>query len=305
MTSSSLPRSNTNLLSVSDLSVATSRGDRIVSGVSLTLERGQCLALVGESGSGKSMTAMSVAGLLPEGISAAGTVSLQGSDLLALSSRERRALSGPGIGYVFQDAMSALHPLMSIREQLTRPMRLHLRLSRSQADTRALDLLERVGLTDPRTVLHGYIHQLSGGMRQRVMIAMAISCDPVLLIADEPTTALDAAVQGRILDLLADLRTSQDIGILLISHDLALVAKHSHDVAVMYQGDLKEQGPTQQVLRAPRHPYTRSLLAASPERNRGARRLPTIADVTQDPGGAGTPRDVSTTASDDAGAHHA
>jgi ABC-type dipeptide/oligopeptide/nickel transport system ATPase component len=304
MTMSAQSKPHTPLLSVSDLTVTTARGDRLVSGVSFSLDRGKCLALVGESGSGKSMTAMSVAGLLPDGIRADGALALDGTDLLSLSLRERRALSGPNIGYVFQDAMSALHPLMSIREQLTRPMRLHLDMSRTQADARALDLLDRVGIKDPHGVLHGYIHQLSGGMRQRVMIAMAICCDPVLLIADEPTTALDAAVQGKILELLADLRTSLDIAILLISHDLALVAKHSHDVAVMYQGDLKEQGPTDRVLHTPEHPYTKSLLAASPERNRDARRLPTIADFTSDSGTASLGDDAIPTASTGAGARH-
>jgi ABC-type dipeptide/oligopeptide/nickel transport system ATPase component len=220
------------------------------------------------------MTAKAVAGLLPPGISATGSARLDGRELLTLDERGRRRIAGPGIGFVFQDAMSALHPLMTIREQMIRPIRLHLGLGRRQAAARALDLLDRVGIREPADVLNGYIHQLSGGMRQRVMIAMAISCDPGVLIADEPTTALDAAVQERILELVADLRTSQDIAVLLISHDLAVVSRHSDRIAVMYGGRLLESGRTHDVLRNPQHPYTRGLLDASPERNRGARRLP-------------------------------
>lgn len=266
----------TSLLDVTGLSVRTASSVELVSDASFSIEAGECLALVGESGSGKSMTAKAIAGLLPAGIRADGAVTLEGRELLTLTPRQRREIAATKIGFVFQDAMSALHPLLSIREQMTRPIRLHLGLDAKAADERVLDLLDRVGIRQPREVIRGYIHQLSGGMRQRVMIAMAISCDPQFVIADEPTTALDAAVQARILDLLTDLRESQDIGMLLISHDLPLVSRYSDRVAVMYGGSLIEIGSTHRVLEEPERDYTKALLAASPERSRGAKRLPMI-----------------------------
>ena len=264
------------LLRVEDLTVRPGDAPAIVSGVGFSIDRGECLALVGESGSGKSMSAMAIAGLLPAVMRASGRVLLEGRDVLPLEPRERRELSGSRIGFVFQDAMSALHPLMRIREQLTRPLRLHKGLGKREAAERAAELLDQVGIRNPEDVLSGYIHQLSGGMRQRVMIAMAISCDPDLVIADEPTTALDAAVQGRILELLSDLRVSRDIAVLLISHDLAVVSKHSDRIAVMFRGRVMESGATREVIHDPQHAYTKALLNASPDRNRGARRLPTI-----------------------------
>lgn len=263
----------TTYLEVAGLKVATPQAE-LVSGVSLSIGRRECLALVGESGSGKTMTARAIAGLLPGAITASGSVMLDDRDLLSIGPKERREISGPGIGFVFQDAMSALHPLMSIREQMVRPLRQHLKLGKKAARARALELLEQVGIVDARSVLDGYIHQLSGGMRQRVMIAMAVSCGPGLLIADEPTTALDANVQEKILRLITDLKNDGDIAVLLISHDLPLVSRYSDRIAVMYGGKVLETGVTSQVLTGPQHPYTQGLLAASPERNRGARRLP-------------------------------
>src|SRR6187402_1078371 len=189
------------LLSVDGLSVALERRGReslpIVSDVHLTIQRGECLALVGESGSGKSITASAIASLLPDQMKQEGVVTLAGSDISALDEKRRLTVSGSQIGYVFQDAMSALHPLMSIREQMVRPIRIHRKCSRKDAERRAADLLDQVGISSVDDVLASYIHQLSGGMRQRVMIALAISSEPSLLIADEPTTALDAAVQER------------------------------------------------------------------------------------------------------------
>lgn len=222
------------------------------------------------------MTALAVSGLLPDGITADGNAEMSGKNLLSLDVRARRKFAGPHIGFVFQDAMSALHPLMSIREQLTRPLRLHMGLGRKAAYARATELLDQVGIRNPEEVLSGYIHQLSGGMRQRVMIAMAISCSPEVLIADEPTTALDASVQERILELLSSLRISHNIAVLLITHDMKVVSRHSDRIAVMYAGQFVETGSTHDVLTRPDHPYTRALLSASPELSHGADRLTTI-----------------------------
>lgn len=268
------------LLRTEGLSVALKRRAntplQIVSDVALSVRRGECLALVGESGSGKSITAMAIASLLPDQMTQHGAVTLSGEDISDLTERRRLKVSGSKIGYVFQDAMTALHPLMSIREQMIRPIRLHRKCGRKEAERRAAELLDQVGIPSVQDVLSSYIHQLSGGMRQRVMIAMAISCEPSLLIADEPTTALDAAVQGRILDLLRDLRITNNLAVLLISHDMTVVAKHSTRLAVMYAGQIVETGTTASVLASPRHPYTQALIDASPERNRKAPRLPTI-----------------------------
>lgn len=264
------------VLTVTGLTVQTSQGVELVSGASFSLTRGESFALVGESGSGKTLTALAISGLLPEGISATGNVDMEGANLLALGDRARRKYAGPRIGFVFQDAMSALHPLMSINEQLTRPLRLHMKLSKKAAHERAKELLDQVGIHSPEEILAGYIHQLSGGMRQRVMIAMAIACEPDVLIADEPTTALDASVQGRILDLLTSLQTSLDIAVLLITHDMKVVSRYSEKIAVMYAGQCVETGRTRSVLDSPGHPYTNALLEASPELSRGAARLATI-----------------------------
>lgn len=248
----------------------------LVSDVTLAVRRGECLAIVGESGSGKSITAMSIAGLLPSNMTISGSVRLDGDELTTMSSPERRRLGGSEIGFIFQDAMTALHPLMSIREQMIRPIRQHLRCSRKEAESRARDLLDRVGIPVDREILNSYVHQLSGGMRQRVMIAMALSCGPSLVVADEPTTALDAGVQGQILELLQVLRHDEDLAMILISHDISVVARYSDRLAVMYAGQIVEMGQTHGLLQAPTHPYTDALVRASPEHGVVPDRLPTI-----------------------------
>ncbi|MEE2038832.1 ABC transporter ATP-binding protein [Nocardiopsis sp. CT-R113] len=260
-----------------DVDIMTVGGShRVVHGLDLTLRRGRTLGVVGESGSGKSMTATAVAGILPDAAVASGSVLYQGRDLLALTARERRRLAGPEIGFVFQEPMSALHPTMTIGRQMAAPLRLHLGLTRRLARERSAELLDLVGIPPSRGVLDAYVHQLSGGMRQRVMIAMSISCEPSLLIADEPTTALDATVQKQILDLLARLRGELGLSMILISHDLGLVAEHTDDVTVMLDGHVMESGPTGRVVSSPESGYTQGLLEASPRLGRSPRRLPVI-----------------------------
>lgn len=263
------------LLRVSGLSARISDFP-LVREVGFEVHRGRTLAVVGESGSGKSITAAAVMGILPPQITAEGSVFFDGTELLGEPAKRRRARGGAEIGYVFQEPMSALHPLLRIGTQMIRPLRHHLGLSRREARDRALELLEQVGLGRERKVLDAYVHELSGGMRQRVMIAMAISCRPRLLLADEPTTALDPTVQQQILGLLVQLREELDLALVLISHDLGLVARHSDDVLVMYDGRVVEQGPTPQVVDRPEHPYTRALIDAAPRLGRRPDRLPTI-----------------------------
>jgi ABC-type glutathione transport system ATPase component len=263
------------VLRVSGLSARI--GDlQLVREVGFEVRRGRTLAVVGESGSGKSITAAAVMGILPPQITAAGSVFFDGTELLGEPVRRRRARGGAEIGYVFQEPMSALHPLLRIGTQMIRPLRHHLGLSRREARDRAVELLEQVGLGRERKVLDAYVHELSGGMRQRVMIAMAISCGPRLLLADEPTTALDPTVQQQILRLLVRLREELDLALVLISHDLGLVARYSDEVLVMYDGRVVEQGPTAQVIERPEQPYTRALIEAAPRLGRRLDRLPTI-----------------------------
>lgn len=259
------------------VSVRTSAGDRtLVDDVSLALEAGSTLAIVGESGSGKTMTAGAIMGILPESVRASGSIAYRGRQLLSLSAEQRRKLSGPSIGYIFQEAMSALHPMLTIEEQMTRPMREHLRISRRDARSRAEGLLEEVGISRDREVLRSYVHELSGGMRQRVMIAIAISCGPDLLLADEPTTALDATVQKQILELLLRLRTERSLGLILISHDLGLVSRYADSIAVMLDGRIREHGRINEVLTSPRDLYTRQLINAAPRIGQSLDRLPEL-----------------------------
>ncbi|MGW6443259.1 ABC transporter ATP-binding protein [Lentzea sp. NPDC055074] len=263
------------VLRVSGLSARV--GDlELVREVGFEVRSGRTLAVVGESGSGKSITAAAVMGILPPQITAEGSVLFDGTELLTEPAARRRARGGAEIGYVFQEPMSALHPLLRIGTQMIRPLRHHLGLSRREARDRALELLEQVGLGRERRVLDAYVHELSGGMRQRVMIAMAISCGPRLLLADEPTTALDPTVQQQILRLLVRLREELDLALVLISHDLGLVARYSDEVLVMYDGRVVEQGPTEHVIAGPAQPYTRALIDAAPRLGRRLDRLPTI-----------------------------
>ena len=278
------------LLEVEGLSVtlATARGPaRVLRDVSFKLEAGGTLGLIGESGSGKSMTALALLGLLPEGAAVSGSVRFKGAELTALDDTALCALRGDRIGIVFQEPMSALNPLHTIARQIAEPMLLHEKISAREAGGRAIALLERVGIPDAARRAQAYPHQLSGGQRQRVTIAMALACGPDLLIADEPTTALDVTVQGQILDLLAGLSEERGMAMMLISHDLGVIAENAEAMMVMYGGSIVESGPTDALFRRLAHPYSRGLFAARPRLGggRGARlaamagTVPDLADL--------------------------
>ncbi|GAA3176549.1 ABC transporter ATP-binding protein [Streptomyces virens] len=250
---------------------------RAVDGVSFSVRRGRTLALLGESGCGKSMTALSVVGLLdPAAEVTAGAVRVRGQDTLRMSAAERRKLAGPVLSIVFQDALTALNPVQPVGRQIGEPFRIHRGLSRRQAEEKAIELMTRVGIPEPRQRAKSYPHQFSGGMRQRLLIAMAVALDPDVLIADEPTTALDVTVQAQIMRLLRDLQAERDMAVVLITHDLAVVAQRADDVVVMYAGTVVEQGPVHDVFTSPRHPYTRGLLDSVPEDAERGRPLPAV-----------------------------
>jgi oligopeptide/dipeptide ABC transporter ATP-binding protein len=243
-----------------------------VNDVSFTIRSGETLGLVGESGSGKSVTAFSIVRLVqPPGRITAGRVVFQDRDLLTLPDDRMREVRGAGIGFVFQEPMAALNPVMRIGAHIAEALRVHGLASRSDARTRAIDLLRAVKITDPERRVDDYPHQLSGGMRQRVMIAIALACRPPLVIADEPTTALDVTVQAQILELLRDMKREFGISLLLITHDFGVVAENADRVAIMYAGRIVEQGPVRDIFRQPAHPYTRGLLASIPGGLPGAR----------------------------------
>ncbi|HUG25631.1 ABC transporter ATP-binding protein [Piscinibacter sp.] len=233
-------------------------------GIDFGLERGQTVGLIGESGCGKSMTALALMGLMPEGASVSGSIRFDGQELLGLDDRAMCALRGRRIGMVFQEPMTALNPLHTVGAQVAEPLRRHLGMGRAQARAEALRLLERVHLPQPAQRLDAYPHQLSGGQRQRVMIAAALACGPDLLIADEPTTALDVTIQREILDLIAELVAESGMALLLISHDLGVMAQNVDRVFVMYGGTIVESGPTASVFERLAHPYSRGLFNARP-----------------------------------------
>ena len=258
------------LLEINDLEVAFGHGARrveAVRGVSLSVARGQSVGLVGESGSGKSVTALSVLRLLPYPFAQhpGGSIRLAGTELLTAPAHVMRAVRGARVGMVFQEPMTSLNPLHTIERQVAEVLKLHRGLTRRAARGRVIELLELVGIPDPAARLDAYPHQLSGGQRQRVMIAMALAGEPELLIADEPTTALDVTIQAQVLDLIDDLRRRLDMALLLITHDLNVVRKMATQVYVMTEGRIVEEGPTQRVLSSPAHPYTRRLLDAEPK----------------------------------------
>lgn len=256
--------------------------------VSFRLEAGRTLGIVGESGSGKSVLALAIMGLLPAGLRASGSVGLQGQELLTLSEKELCRIRGNRIGMIFQEPMTALNPAMSVGDQIAEGLEWHQGLSRRAARARALDLLQRVGIPEAKRRLDDFPHQLSGGQRQRVGIAIALACGPQLLIADEPTTALDVTVQAQILDLLADLVAEMDMGLILISHDLGVIAETADETLVIYAGVPLEFGTSRVLFQKPLHPYTRGLLSSMPGGRGGRRargvRLPTIAGVVPEPG---------------------
>jgi peptide/nickel transport system ATP-binding protein len=268
------------LLAVEGLQVTlpTPRGPaQALRGVSFSIERGERLGLIGESGCGKSMTALALMGLLPQGAAVEGHIRFTGDELVGASEARLAGLRGDRIGMIFQEPMTALNPLHTVGAQVAEPLRLHRGLSRAAAREQALALLERVRLPNPRERLDAYPHQLSGGQRQRVMIAAALACGPDLLIADEPTTALDVTIQAEILELIDELVAERGMALLLISHDLDVMARQVDRVGVMYGGTIVESGPTATLFQRLAHPYTRGLFGARPRlgRSRG-QPLPTI-----------------------------
>jgi len=263
------------LLSIDGLTVEfpSNKGPlRAVDGVSLQLARGETLGLVGESGSGKSMTALAIVGLVPApGAVVAGSVRFDGARVTGMRERELRRIRGAGIGFVFQEPMTALNPVFTIGSQLIETLEIH-GIARGKAAARkAEELFDAVRLPDPARRLRDYPHQLSGGQRQRALIAMALACNPALLVADEPTTALDVTVQAEILDLLREMKARFGLALLLITHDLGVVAETADRVAVMYAGRIVEQSPVADLFADPLHPYTRGLLRSMPGREQGRR----------------------------------
>ncbi len=257
------------ILAVRDLRVQISgrRGTvRAVDGVSLDVVRGEALGLVGESGSGKSMTLRAILGVLPpDARVTSGQILLDGADLVPRSQSALNRIRGPKIAMIFQEPMSALNPVMRVGHQIAEGPRVHLGYSRSKAAERALDLMRRVGIPDPERRFRAYPHEFSGGMRQRVMIAMALSCDPEIILCDEPTTALDVTIQDQILRLLARLCRESDVSLIFVTHDLPVVAQICQRVAVMYGGQIIEHGDTRDILLDPRHPYTLGLVRSAPD----------------------------------------
>jgi oligopeptide/dipeptide ABC transporter ATP-binding protein len=256
------------LLEVNHLKTAffTSRGEaRAVDDVSFSVGPGETLCLVGESGCGKSVTALSILRLVsPPGRITGGEILFNGRNLLTFSEPEMRSIRGNEIAMIFQDPMTSLNPVFTVGEQIAEAIRLHRKASRSEAWSQAIDGMRDVGIPAPEVRVRSYPHEMSGGMRQRVMIAMALACDPQVLIADEPTTALDVTIQAQILDLLSELQTRRNLGLLLITHDLGVVAETADRVAVMYAGQIIEEAPVEELFSRPRHPYTEGLLRAVP-----------------------------------------
>ncbi len=250
---------------------------KAVDGVSFTLEEGKTLAIVGESGCGKSVTAFSIMGLVtPPGRIVAGEIVFAGRELLRLSNAEMRAVRGNRISMIFQEPMTSLNPVMSIGFQIVEGLRLHRNFPRDAAREEAISLLRQVGIPSPSERFTSYPHQMSGGMRQRVMIAMALACSPQLLIADEPTTALDVTIQAQILELIGQLQRANRMALLLISHDLGIVAERAEQTAVMYAGKIVEYAPTSDLLTTPLHPYTEGLLSSLPQNAKPGEPLQTI-----------------------------
>jgi oligopeptide/dipeptide ABC transporter ATP-binding protein len=265
---------------------------RAVDGVSFKVEAGESLGIVGESGSGKSVTNLSILGLIPQppGEIKGGQALFNGKDLLKMSEGELQKIRGNKIGMIFQDPMSSLNPFLTVGRQLSEVLEIHRKMSHKEAYKKSKEMLALVGIPDVERCIHAYPHQYSGGMRQRVMIAMALLCDPSLLIADEPTTALDVTIQAQILDLIRDLQKRLGMGMILITHNLGVVAGVCDRLVVMYVGRIIEEGPTEELFKRPRHPYTRALLESVPRLDTQAgARLYTIKkqppDLSRLPGG--------------------
>ncbi len=269
------------LLEITDLTVTfpTPAGAiRAVDDLSLSVSAGRVLGLVGESGCGKTMTALSIMNLVPPPGRIAGTVSFEGRDLLALPADEVRRIRGARVSMVFQEPMTALNPVFTVGNQISEVLTTHEGISPGDALDRSVELLRSVGIPSPEKRVHEYPHQLSGGMRQRVMIAMAIACRPALVLADEPTTALDVTIQAHILELLTRIQAEMGMAMVLVTHDMGLIAERAHEVAVMYAGRIVEQADTGALFASPLHPYTRGLLASIPQPGETKRtRLRTVA----------------------------
>ncbi|MBX5056896.1 ABC transporter ATP-binding protein [Rhizobium lentis] len=279
------------LLEIENLTVEfqTSSGlFRAVDGVSLTCDKGEILSVVGESGSGKSVAMLALMGLLPwTARITADRMQFDGQDLRGISGRQRRRIVGKDMAMIFQEPMSSLNPCFTVGFQLGETLRVHMGLNRKERRERSIELLRLVGIPAPEDRLSNFPHQMSGGMSQRVMIAMALACNPKLLIADEPTTALDVTIQAQILDLLVRLQKEQGMALVLITHDMGVVAETAERVQVQYAGQKVEEQPVKALFRDPHHPYTAALLAALPERAQVGQRLPSIAGVV--PGQHGRP----------------
>lgn len=276
------------LLEVKDLRVSfhTDRGVvQAVNGVSFTLENGKTLGIVGESGCGKSVTSLSILQLLPSKyavIEPGSSIKLNGQELIGLDKNEQRNIRGNKISMIFQDSMTSLNPVMSIERQMIEPFMLHQGMKRKEAAEAALEMLRKVGIPAPEKRIKEYPHQLSGGMRQRVMIAMALSCKPQVLIADEPTTALDVTIQAQIMELMQKMKEEMGTAIILITHDMGVVADMADDIMVMYTGKAVESGDKRAIFKNPQHPYTKGLLASIPRLDRDENSLYTIAGTVPD-----------------------
>ena len=277
------------LLRVTDL-VTSFRTDegvlRAVDEASFEIDAGTTVGIVGESGCGKSVTALSIMRLLPEpaGKVEAGKIELDGEDLLRFTERKMQDVRGNKVSMIFQEPMTSLNPVYTVGAQIVEAIRMHQKKSRSEAREHAIEMLKLVGIPSPESNVDAYPHQLSGGMRQRVMIAMALACKPKLLIADEPTTALDVTIQAQILELLKKLQEQLGMAVLLITHDLGVVAEYAKDVVVMYAGRVVERAPVAEIFARPRHPYTKGLLGSVPVPTKGGerKRLPTIEGMVPD-----------------------
>jgi len=277
------------LLDVRGLTTAfqTGRGEiNAVEDVSFSVAPGEILGIVGESGSGKSVTALTIMGLLPQPPAriVAGQVMFEGQELTKLSDRQMQRIRGPGISMIFQEPMTSLNPVFTIGDQITETIKAHERLSQSDLRKRAVEMLDKVGIPSAVRRMDDYPHQMSGGQRQRVMIAMALACRPRLLIADEPTTALDVTIQAQILDLLMDLRDETGMSVMIITHNMGVIAETADRVVVMYSGRIVEQAPVATIFDAPRHPYTRGLLECVPSLGDDRPRLAAIPGTLPEPG---------------------
>jgi oligopeptide/dipeptide ABC transporter ATP-binding protein len=276
------------LLTVNDLKTHFRTSEGVfpaVDGVSFHMDKGETVGLVGESGCGKSVTALSLLGLVPDppGRIVGGQIIFQGRDIVALPADERRHIRGNRIAMIFQEPMTSLNPVYTVGMQLMEPLRFHRGLSKGEARAGAIEALKQVGIPAPERRIDDYPHQLSGGMRQRVMIAMALTCEPRLLIADEPTTALDVTIQAQILELLKTIKKTFGTAILMITHDLGVIAETAQRVIVMYAGKIVEEAPVRDIFKTPLHPYTQGLLASIPRIDAAVARLSTIEGVVPNP----------------------